>query len=84
MIELSQHDVHIDEHNGEPDGEVGGVAPDCARGNFTKTIGHKKHRLDPIIKARGKRLRAFTNHLCNIVHVHHVKVRQKCQNLGEL
>ena len=45
-VELSQHNIDVDEDDGEAEDEVTDVAPDGARGNVTETVGnvhlHKK------------------------------------------
>ena len=40
MVELPQHEVHIDEDDGEAQDEVIDVSPDCPGGNVTKAVGN--------------------------------------------
>ena len=40
MVELPQHEVHIDEDDGEAQDEVIDISPDCPRGNVTKAVGN--------------------------------------------
>ena len=40
MIELSKHEVYIDEDNGESKDQVIDIAPDGTGSNITKTVGN--------------------------------------------